>query len=189
MCSSNKKNHEIRLAGPEHVEQIADLYLRNWREAYKGLLSQDYLDALTMEAICDKWSDYITQPEHGVFMVMEEAEEGKPEKLAGFVGFKPYHRLENCIYVYSLHVEKHMRGQGIGSALVRKIAEKGCAEGYPRMGVCVVVGNDNARRLYAELGAEHCMFIDDGFAGDPVKSEVMVWDLLHGPMAQNQRLK
>lgn len=112
-----------------------------------------------------------------------------PEKLGGIVGFKPYQRIENCIYVYSLYIEKHLRGQGIGTALVRKIAEKGCAEGYPRMGVCVVVGNDNARRLYAELGAEHCMFIDDGFAGDPVKSEVMVWDLLDGPMAQNQRLK
>ena len=182
-----KTKHEIRVAGPEHVEQIADLYIRNWREAYKGLLSQDYLDSLTMEGVCEKWRDYIAQPNQCVFMVMETTENGE-EKVGGFVGVKPYHRIENCIYVYSLHVEKHLRGRGIGTALVEKIAEKGCEEGYPLMGVCVVVGNDNARRLYAQLGAEFCMYIDDGFAGDPVKSEVMVWDLVDGPMAAKNRI-
>ena len=171
-------NYEIKLAGPEHIEQISDLYLRNWREAYAGLLSQDYLDAMNMNDIRKKWSDYIAEPEHGVFMVMEDgAKPGDPAKLAGFVGYKPYHRIENCIYVYSLHVEPSHRGKGIGSALVNAIAELGRKEGYPRMGVCVVCGNENARRLYAQLGAEHCMYIDDGFAGDPVKSEVMVWEL------------
>lgn len=188
MYPSTTKNHEIRIAGPEHIEQIADLYIRNWREAYKGLLSQDYLDSLTMEGVCAKWRDYIQQPNQGVYMVMETPEEGGPEKLAGFVGVKPYHRIENCIYVYSLHVEPHMRGRGIGSALVKRIAEQGWEEGYPKMGVCVVCGNENARRLYAQLGAEHCMFIEDGFAGDPVPSEVMVWDLLEGPMAKKNMI-
>lgn len=179
--------YEIQLAGPQHVEQIADLYIRNWKTAYQGLISQDYLDAMTLSDAIAKWSDYLKQPNHGIFIVMEDGPQdggpgsvdqpAAPPKLAGFVGFKPYHRIENCIYVYSLHVEEEYRGKGIGTALVNAIAERGRREGYPRMGVCVVVGNENARRLYARMGAQHCMYIDDGFAGDPVKSEVMVWNL------------
>ena len=189
MCSSDKKKLEIRLAGPEDIEAISDLYIRNFREAYTGIVSQDYLDSMNMDSTCKKWSDYIAQPRHGIFVVMEIPEDGGPEKLGGIVGFKPYHRIENCIYVYSLYIEKHLRGQGIGTALVKKVAEVGWAEGYPRMGVCFVDANDNARRLYAKLGAEHCMYIEDGFAGDPVKSEVMLWDLLDGPMSKNNCLK
>lgn len=171
-------NRKIILAGPEHIEQIADLHLRTWQEAYKGMVSQDYIDALTMEGICAKWSDYIKQPEHGVFLCVEvNPETGEMVRVEGSVGFKPYQRVENCIYVYSLYVEKDLRGQGIGTHLVNAIAARGKKEGYPRMGVCVMCANEGARRLYARMGAEHCMFIDDGFAGDPVKSEVMLWDL------------
>ena len=54
------------------------------------------------------------------------------------------------------------------------------------MGVCFVDANDNARRLYTKLGAVHRMYIEDRFAGDPVKSEVMVWNLLDGPMAKKE---
>ena len=175
---NKKANYEIRLAGPEHIEQISDLYIRNFRDAYEGILSPDYLDSMNMEDTCAKWRDYIAQPHHGIYVMMEIPEDGGPEKVGGMVGYKPYFRIENCFYVYSLYIEKHLRGKGIGTALVKKVAEVGRAEGYPLLGVCFVDANDNARRLYTKLGAVHRMYIEDHFAGDPVKSEVMVWDLL-----------
>lgn len=189
MSSSHINNYKIRMAGPEDIEQISDLYIRNFREAYTGVVSQDYLDSMNMKDTCAKWSDYIAQPNQGIFLMMEVPEDGGPEKVGGIVGYKPYFRIENCIYVYSLYIEKHLRGKGIGTELVKKVAEVGNAEGYPRMGVCFVDSNDNARRLYTKLGAEHCMYIDDTFTGDPVKSQVMVWDLLEGPMSRKALLK
>ena len=39
----------IRVAVKNDVENIAKLYISNWKETYKGLLSEDYLNSLTKE--------------------------------------------------------------------------------------------------------------------------------------------
>ena len=46
----------IRFATPEDLEKIADLYVRNHKTTYKGLLSDEYLDGLTTDYALEKWN-------------------------------------------------------------------------------------------------------------------------------------
>ncbi len=39
----------IREAGPKDAEAIANVHVRAWQEAYRGQLTDDYLDGLTVE--------------------------------------------------------------------------------------------------------------------------------------------
>ena len=47
---------EIRRARGDRVPAIAELYVSNQKEAYRGLLSDEYLNALTPERAAEKWA-------------------------------------------------------------------------------------------------------------------------------------
>ncbi|MEI3045827.1 MAG: hypothetical protein V8T82_08835 [Romboutsia timonensis] len=49
----------IRDAVYDDIDNIAKLYISNWKETYKGLLSEDYLNSLTKEYAVEKWSKYL----------------------------------------------------------------------------------------------------------------------------------
>ena len=165
-------NYTIRLAKPGDVEQIAKLYIKSWQKTYKGLLRQEYLDGLTEKAVGERWADYIGRARHGIFVAVTE-----DEKILGFGAFKPYHRIDDCIYIESLHVEESYQGQGVGTAIIKGIYTVGKEENYGRMAVCLVKGNDNARNLYTKLGAVHYKDKVDDFTGEISYSEILIWDL------------
>ncbi len=167
----NKFDYKIRLATADDIEQIAKLYIKSWNRTYKGMLRQEYLDSLTIEGVSKRWSEYILEPDHGIF-VAELC-----SQVLGFGAFKPYHRIDDCIYIESLHVEPMYQGKGIGSALIKSIYEVGKAQGYGQMAVCLVKGNDNARALYTKLGAVHYKDKVDDFTGEISYSEILTWDL------------
>ena len=63
----------IRDAVYDDIDNIAKLYISNWKETYKGLLSEDYLNGLTKEYAVEKWSKYLKNENH-VFVAYEENE-------------------------------------------------------------------------------------------------------------------
>ena len=97
--------------------------------------------------------------------------------MLGFGAFKPYHRIDDCIYIESLHVDESCHGKGIGSSIIDRIRAVGIAENYGKMAVCLVKGNDNARNVYVKLGASHYRDKVDDFTGEITYSEIMTWEL------------
>ena len=167
-------DYEIKLADETHVSQIADLYVRSWKRAYKGLLNQPYLDSLTYEDKFKKWSEYITKPGQGVFVAMEG------EKMLGFCAFMPYHpyyKMDNCFYLDSLHVESECQGRGIGTVLINRVIEEGRKKGFPQMGICVVRGNENALNLYLKMGAEPMAVREETFTGELSYADLLLFKL------------
>ena len=49
----------IRNANIIDIENIANLYITNWKNTYSELLSQDFLDSLTVNSAIYKWSNYL----------------------------------------------------------------------------------------------------------------------------------
>ena len=163
--------YTIRLANQSDIEKIAKLYIKSWQKTYKGLLRQEYLDSLTVENLCKRWGEYILEEKHGIFVAVTKNE------LLGFGAFKPYHRIDDCIYIESLHVDESCQGSGIGSAIIKTIYTVGSDEEYGQMAVCLVKGNDKARELYTKLGAVHYKDKVDDFTGEISYSEILTWDL------------
>ena len=165
------KNYIIRLATAADIENIANLYIKSWKKTYNGLLCQEYLDSLTVENLCERWGTYILEPRHGIFVAVSD------DEILGFGAFKPYHRIDDCIYIESLHVDESCQGSGIGTALIKQIYTVGCDEDYGQMAVCLVKGNNRARDLYTKLGAVHYRDKVDDFTGEISYSEILTWNL------------
>ena len=161
--------YEIRMAEEKDLAQIGELYVKNWRQTYQGLLPQAYLDNLDPVAKTAEWRSYVIEPNHGIFVACDDT------AVVGFAAFKPYHRVKDCIYMDSIHVKEHFRGKGIGTALIRCVLEQGSVDGYEKAGVCIVKGNDRARNLYLRLGASHLRDKEDDFTGERTYSEILIW--------------
>ncbi len=163
---------KIRLAEEKDLLIISELYIANWKETYKGLVNQDYLDALNVPWAVEKWTNYIKQPKQGIYI----AEKG--DQLMGFGAFKPEPTIENCLFLDALHVTKDARGLGIGSKLINTIGKRAVEEGYSKMNISIVSGNEHARRLYVNRGVTHYEFEKIDFAGKTSNVEMFVWETL-----------
>ena len=58
------------------------------------------------------------------------------------------------IYLEDLYVEPHLRGQGIGKALLKGLARRCVAEGLPRLQWWVLDWNEPSIAVYRALGAK-----------------------------------
>ncbi|MCR5576063.1 MAG: GNAT family N-acetyltransferase [Oscillospiraceae bacterium] len=160
---------QIRDAQPEDLDAIAALYVENHRETYAGLLSEEYFSRLTPAHAREKWAAYRDAPGHRLWAAYEGG------VFLGFSAGMPDPVLPDCWYLDSLHVAEAARGRGVGSALLRRHAAHAAGQGFANMSVCIVRGNERARRLYEKLGAEHFSYFEDDFCGTVSHSEKLVW--------------
>lgn len=68
-------------------------------------------------------------------------------------GFKMEYESEaGEFYIDTISVSPLHQGKGIGKSLIKAMLDKAKAEGHPKAGLLVDVGNPNAERLYQSLG-------------------------------------
>jgi ribosomal protein S18 acetylase RimI-like enzyme len=120
----------------------------SWRAAYRGIVPDDFLQALDIEARTALWRERLAGGDMRV--VVAEAEEP-----LGFCAYGPTTDADlepgNSVQVFNLHVRSDLRGQGVGRALLAPVME---AVAAPGRDVClwVLEGNSAARRFYERLG-------------------------------------
>ena len=162
----------IRFAKPKDLENIAALYVHNHNTTYRGLLSDAYLDALTAASALAKWEQKMDSKD-ACLLVAEQS-----GIFLGFAAVMPDPDLEQTLYLESLHVIESARGKGVGTALIRACAQIAEKNGFLKMSVCIVQGNNLAANLYQRLGAAHHSFFEDDFCGTVSFSEKLVWSKL-----------
>ena len=156
----------IRFADKNDVPHIAETYVHNHRTTYKNLLPVEYFETLTPEYAVKEWREYIADGNNRVWVAEDES---------GFLGFAasmPDEELYNVWYLDSLHVCEKARGKGVGTALIKTVGKYALDNGYEKMSICIVKGNDNAGDLYRKLGARHYK----DFTGKMSHSEKLLWD-------------
>ncbi len=160
----------IRFAEQGDLEQIAALYRKNHLETYRGLLPQEYFSRLTPAFAEEKWRGWLEDPGRKLWIAVRDG------AFLGFAAGREDPALPGTWYLDSLHVGRDARGQGVGTALIRAAGAYACGRGLSRMSVCIVKGNDAARKLYRGLGAEHLEDFEDDFCGTVSHSEKLVWN-------------
>ena len=163
---------EIRLAAKEDLQKIGELYITNHCNTYRGLLSDAYIDQLTLEYGVQKWETYLMAEQHKIWVAYEN------DVFLGFVAGMKDWELENVWYLDSLHVSVYARGKGVGTALIKMIGRYAQGQGYAGMSICIVKGNDDAGNLYKKFGAKHLKDFEDDFCGTISQSEKLLWDNL-----------
>lgn len=162
---------EIRDACFGDIENIAEIYISNWKATYKDMLSSEYLDRLNLQYGIDKWSEFLEKDEHRIFVAYDD------ETFLGFGACSPDNEIEDCLYMDSLHICPESQGKGIGTKLTQRIREHALDNDYTKMSVCIVRGNYSARDLYLKLGADHYSYFTDDFDGTKSNSEKLLWHI------------
>lgn len=161
---------EIRFAQPEDLQQIAQLYISNHKKTYRGLLADEYLEGLTLEYGLDKWTRYSAEHDGKIWVACDQG------NFAGFAAGMEDTSLPDTWYLDSLHVLPEARGKGVGTRLIIEMGRYALENGYAKMSICIVRGNDTAGALYRKLGAKHLMYFEDSFGGTKSQSEKLVWE-------------
>lgn len=153
----------------KNLDDIAKLYVHNHKTTYKGLLSDEYLNSLTVEGAKARWSDYLNNDKNKIWVVFDN------DIFIAFAAGTEDPEIENTWYLDSLHVSENARGRGVGTALVESMGRYAAESGYEAMSICVVKGNVNAENLYTKLGAEPYKQFKDDFENTTSNSDKLLW--------------
>ena len=137
----------VRRALPADAPAIAEVHVRAWRVAYRGLLPDELLDALSVEERARNWSGLIGTGTGLTFVACTPEVSG----FASLIGRE----------IAALYVEPDRWRQGIGSALLREALT---AAGEGAVTVWSLADNAPALRFYERFGFEP----DGGERRDPI---------------------
>ena len=130
----------VRVATFTDARVIAEVHVASWKAAYRGLVAQELLDALSVDERERQWIEYL----EGVrVLVVDDDDNG----IAGFVAFD-----EPTADVKALYVAPERFGTGVGSVLLRAAHEQLQAAGRDEVALWVFTDNAAARAFYTAHG-------------------------------------
>jgi ribosomal protein S18 acetylase RimI-like enzyme len=142
----------FRIAGAADVARIARLHAESWRVAYRGILTDTFLDGPVFGDRELLWHARINEGRDGPLRVilMEDATE-----LVGFGSLCPEADPAFGVLLDNLHVRPGARGAGLGTRLLAAIADDVAAmePGAP-LHLWVLDDNRDARAFYRRRGGE-----------------------------------
>lgn len=141
----------IRNALESDAGAIARLHAASWRTAYRGALSDAYLDGPIEAERAAVWQARLARPADNQYLVVAES----GGRIVGFACAYGGHDPQWGVFVDNLHVQPDLKRQGIGAQLMGSVAAwagKAC----PGQGLYlwVLASNLPAQRFYARIGGE-----------------------------------
>ncbi|MEU8242372.1 GNAT family N-acetyltransferase [Actinoplanes missouriensis] len=135
----------IRAAVPADADGLAEVHVRTWQSAYRGLLPQDYLDGLSVADRAGQWREWLGRmaPPRAV-LVLEPGVSGFITVGAGDA--------DGAGHVYALYVLPERQGRGGGRALMAAGLDALRAAGFTAATLYVLDTNVAARRFYEAAG-------------------------------------
>ncbi len=137
----------VRPAAPEDARGIAETQARAWDAAYRGLLADAVIDALTADVREARWREILAADESATWVADEAG------RIAGFCSVLAVARdadaLPGTSEIAALYVDPAVWRRGAGSALLRAGV---AALGPARVTLWVLERNAAARAFYAGHG-------------------------------------
>ena len=147
----------LREATPADAQAIAEVHVRSWRETYTGLMPQAVRDGLSVERRPAGWTRMLTDPTVATKVWVAETDGG----LVGFGAAGPQRSPDLADQGFSGEIEAvyvlaSCQGQGIGGALIHRMATHLIAQGHRTAALWVLRENAPARAVYERLGGVVC---------------------------------
>jgi GNAT superfamily N-acetyltransferase len=143
----------VRRAEASDAPAMASLHVRAWQWAYRGLLADAYLDALTdtVDRRARFWRTVLSAPHSSTRVWVAEA----AGRIVGFASVGPSRDPDAgpaTAELYAIYVEPAAVGTGTGRALLAHAVGGMRLEGYAAATAWVLEGNVRARRFYRLAG-------------------------------------
>ena len=141
---------DIRPATTSEAEAIAAVHVSSWRTAYRGLVDDATLDALSVPSRTELWNRRLSAPRDDQFVFVAEAAGD------GIVGFVDAARIEPSddgfeAELFAIYLLDSHRGRGLGRRLFRQAQTSVAAIGCRNLKL-VVLADNPFRRFYDAMG-------------------------------------
>lgn len=139
----------IRRAKPEDAHEVARVHVRSWQEAYRGLLPDDFLEALRPEDRARRYTFDAETPGAPYTLIALER-----ERVLGFATTGPARDRDapGLAELYALYVDPGAWGMGVGGRLHERALERMRELGHEQAILWVLKGNQQAARFYSARG-------------------------------------
>jgi len=156
----------IRSATVADAHAIAEIHVAGWRVAYRGLMPDAVIEAISVDQRRGFWKGMLSKP--GVGKVAVGESDGA---MVGFCSYGPSRDEDDpeVAEIYALYVRPGMWRQGWGRSLCAHAEHEAQAREHGAMTLWVVKGNELARRFYERLGyaADGAERTDHKLTGSP----------------------
>lgn len=141
-----------RDARPTDAARLAEIQAVSWQAAYRGLLSDDFLDGLTATTRLEWWKSRLARiPPRWAVLVTEDQ-----GSVTGFVTIghcdDDDRRVPDAGELYAMYVDPARWGVGFGRELLLGAEDRFRIDGYADASLWVLADNQPARRFYEYRG-------------------------------------
>lgn len=153
------------------ADAIGSLHAQSWSTAYRGILPDSYLDNNLDEERKNYWRIKLASLSAKDFIIIAES----AGDIAGFAAVmdKPQNGYDALLD--NLHVRPDMKGQGLGSRLMKAVAARLRATGRTSFYLWVLKGNVAAEEFYKAQGGVSGDVSSVEFGGKIVEQTRFAW--------------
>jgi ribosomal protein S18 acetylase RimI-like enzyme len=146
----------IRPEEPADAEAIASVHVRTWQAGYAGIMPDEVLARLNVQAWAQRRRDVGTaDPEHPFTTLLAQ----RDDAIVGFTTFGPYRNnqdRDDLDHTYgeivTMYVDPTQWGTGVGRALMSAGLAGLAGRGWREIRLWVLADNERARRFYERAG-------------------------------------
>ena len=151
----------IAEAGASDAAAIAAIHAESWREVYRGILPDSFLDHDVVDERRRYWDAALADPRDGDFTLAAL----RGGAVRGFISVVRGGEPGYDALIESLHVGARERGAGLGRGLIGRAVARLIDEGASSVALRVYEANEAAIRFYERLGGQRDGTGIDPFAG------------------------
>lgn len=140
----------IRKAISDDATGIGRVHVDSWRTTYKGIVTDDYLSALSYTSSTNRWRNRLEGNSERYALFVSEDDEGN---IVGFADGGP-ERSGDSTYdgeLYAIYLLQEYQRQGVGKQLFRNVAAHLSTNQFHALLIWVLVDNPS-RSFYESLG-------------------------------------
>ena len=134
----------IRKATRADARQIAEIVVEDWKNAYRGIIDDDYLDSMSVE---ERYQRELQRYQIYMVAVVEK-------EILGFTWNEIADDEAPDCEIIALYVRYEKRKNGIGRTLFQNSVDFFRASGKKKMIIWCLKENYTARRFYEKMGGE-----------------------------------
>ena len=138
----DKEQMIIRRAMQNDARQIAEIIVEDWKNAYRGIIDDDFLDSMSVE---ERY-----QRELQRYQIYKVA--AVNEKIMGLTWNEINDSDDSDCEIIALYVKYEERKSGIGRGLFLDSVEEFKSQGKKRMIIWCLKENYEARKFYEKMG-------------------------------------
>ena len=131
--------------------QIADIHVRVWQIAYRGLLPAILLDNLSIERRFNYWEQTLSQRDGGQVVFVAEEVDG----LVGFASMGAGRDPDSkgkLAELFTLYLLPSKWGSGVGYSLFEAVVKEARSAGFGEITLWVLHDNKRAIKFYERVG-------------------------------------